>query len=60
LGRTIPVCGPFIGWVDVVEHCESPWVIMHLAKVSGIPLIEIANLSKYKDNPSFQKYIHQS
>lgn len=36
------------------------WVIILLIRVSGIPLIEKANINKYKSNPAFQNYVQRT
>ncbi|MBK9737358.1 MAG: DUF1295 domain-containing protein [Saprospiraceae bacterium] len=44
-------------WLSVVSPL---WVIALLLWISGIPLIEKTNLTKYKDNPEFKAYTERT
>ena len=53
------VAPSFDGWMwwSIVSPL---WVIILLIRVSGIPLIEKANINKYKSNPAFQNYVQRT
>lgn len=53
------VAPSFDGWMwwSIVSPL---WVIILLIRVSGIPLIEKANINKYKSNPAFKNYVQRT
>lgn len=51
---------PYLGGIEWFTLISPIWVIVLLVWISGIPLIELTNVHKYKDNKRFEAYFKRT